>query len=85
MRGKVFTLAVPLLWLAASPESQAATITQNISGLVQTLGDFTPFDINALPFDPSIGILQDVTVELGRVSAHPRPPTILGRFRRRQI
>jgi hypothetical protein len=64
MRGKVFTLAVPLLWLAASPESQAATITQNISGLVQTLGDFTPFDINALPFDPSIGILQDVTVEL---------------------
>ena len=59
---KALTLAAPLLLLAAP--SPAATIVQNISGLTQDLGDFTPFDIDALPFDPGLGTLEDVTVEL---------------------
>jgi hypothetical protein len=64
MRRNIFALAAPLLWLAVTSGSQAATIVQDIPGLVQNLGDDTPFDINALPFDPSIGTLLDVTVEL---------------------
>ena len=82
MRGKISALALPLLWLAAAPAGQATTITQNIGGLVQDIGDNTPFDINALPFDPSLGILQAVTVQLTGTytpetanSLGPFPPT----------
>ncbi|MGZ3236452.1 MAG: PEP-CTERM sorting domain-containing protein [Burkholderiaceae bacterium] len=84
MRFKAFALIVPLLFLVATSPSNAATIVQNISGLQQDLGDFTPFDINALPFDPSLGVLTDVTVELiGSYTPHtyrdlqptPFPPT----------
>ena len=53
--GSVLSLAAP---------ASAATIVQNIPGLVQDLGDFTPFDINALPFNPALGTLTDVTVEI---------------------
>jgi hypothetical protein len=63
MNARLMAIAAPLLLLAASP-GQAAVIVQDIPGLVQTLGDFTPFDIDALPFDPATGALQDVTVEL---------------------
>lgn len=57
-------IAVPMLsWAWASP-GKAAQIVQNISPLTQDLGDFTPFNINALPFNPAVGALQDVTIEL---------------------
>lgn len=64
MNFKAFALAAPLFLLTAGATSHAATIVQDITGLSQSMGDFTPFDINALPFDPVTGVLQDVTVEL---------------------
>ncbi|MFZ6647248.1 PEP-CTERM sorting domain-containing protein [Undibacterium sp. TJN25] len=65
MRLKSLVLAVPLvLMLAFSTSGNAATIVQNIPGLSQDLGDFTPFDIKALPFDPANGTLQSVSVEI---------------------
>ena len=64
MRQKLLALAVPSLLLAAASPSFAATIVQTISGLSQGLGDFTPFDINALPFNLATGTLDDVTVEI---------------------
>ncbi|WP_394778902.1 PEP-CTERM sorting domain-containing protein [Undibacterium sp.] len=65
MRLKSLVLALPLLLtLAISSSGNAATIVQNISGLSQDLGDFTPFDIKGLPFDPANGTLQSVSVEI---------------------
>jgi hypothetical protein len=64
MRGSVVAHFAPLALLAATPSSMAGTIVQNIPGLVQNLGDFTPFDINALPFNPATGVLTDVTIEI---------------------
>jgi hypothetical protein len=63
MRFKSLVLAAPLL-LALSIPAQATVIVQNIPGLTQDLGDFTPFDINALPFDPALGTLLGVSIEL---------------------
>ena len=60
---KVLAAITPVLLFAAAP-SHASVIVQNISGLNESLGDFTPFDINALPFNPALGTLDDVTVEL---------------------
>ena len=59
----VSTLALGSALSLAAP-AHAATIVQTIPGLVQDLGDFTPFDINALPFNPALGTLTDVSIEL---------------------
>ncbi len=65
MRLKSLALALPLLLLlAVSAPGQAAVIVQNIPNLSQDLGDFTPFDINALPFNPAVGVLQSVSIEI---------------------
>jgi len=64
MHSRSLALAGSLLLLATTCPAQAATIVQNITGLYQDMGDFTPFDINALPFNTSLGVLQDVSVEL---------------------
>lgn len=76
-------LAVPILSLAWASGGSAATIVQNISPLTQDLGDFTPFNVNALPFDPAVGTLQGVTFELiGNYTPSvardlgPFPPTV---------
>jgi hypothetical protein len=63
MRVKPLVLAASL-FLAISSSTQAAVIVQDIPGLVQNMGDFTPFDINALAFDPILGTLQGVSLEL---------------------
>src|ERR1700712_5173608 len=47
----------------ASP-GNAATVVQVITPISQSIGDLTPFDINALPFNPSLGVLTGVSVEL---------------------
>jgi hypothetical protein len=57
-------LFVASAFAALSIQAHAAAIVQNIPGLSQDLGDFTPFDINALPFNPATGTLQDVSIEL---------------------
>ena len=57
-------LALPLLLFARAPCADAATITQIVGPLVQTIGDFTPFDINAKPFNPALGVLVDVRLEI---------------------
>jgi hypothetical protein len=62
-RYKQLALAA-LLPLSMALPASAGTIVQNIPGLHQDLGDFTPFDINALPFDTSLGTLQSVSLEL---------------------
>lgn len=78
MRWKVFALAAPLLF-GGYEGAQAATIVQTISGLHQDLGDFTPFDIDALPFNPASGTLQSVSIELtGTVT--PQTANDLGPF-----
>jgi hypothetical protein len=64
MRHSLLTLLVPLGLLGAGTSAHAASIVQNIPGLAQGLGDFVPFDINALPFDPTAGVLTGVTVEM---------------------
>lgn len=64
MRSRTLALAGSLLLLAATYPAQATTSVQDITGLHQNMGDFVPFDINALPFNPSLGVLQDVSVEL---------------------
>jgi PEP-CTERM motif len=58
--GTVALLATPLLMFAAPV--RADTIVQTIP-VAQDLGDFVPFDVNALPFDPATGTLDSVTVE----------------------
>src|ERR1700760_754482 len=64
MRNSLFLAAVPALLLATASAGNASTIVQTIPGLTQDLGDDTPFDINALPFDAALGTLEDVTVEI---------------------
>ncbi|MBU6499688.1 MAG: PEP-CTERM sorting domain-containing protein [Rhodospirillales bacterium] len=63
MRRMLLFLAAPLL-LATPLAGRAATVVQTITGLSQSMGDFTPFDINALPFDTTLGTLLGVSVEL---------------------
>ncbi len=41
----------------------AATVVQTVP-IIQTIGDFTPFDIDTLPFNTSLGTLQSVIVEI---------------------
>lgn len=64
--------AWPLTALAAmlaAPPALAITITQNLPA-VQSLGDFTPFDIKGSQFNPILGTLISVTGELkGTVTA----------------
>jgi hypothetical protein len=64
MHRLTLALLAPLVLLGMVTSSQAGTVVQDITGLTQSIGDDTPFDINALPFDPTLGVLQDVTVEL---------------------
>jgi len=64
MRSRTFAFAGSLLLLAATCCAHAATSVQNITGLNQNMGDLVPFNINALPFNTSLGVLQDVSVEL---------------------
>ena len=64
MRIPVWILAVPLMTFATGSVSSAATVVQTITGLNENLGDFTPFDINAVPFNTALGTLTGVTVEL---------------------
>ena len=64
MHRRTLAVVVPLLWLVGSSPGYAATIVQDITGLSQSLGDFTPFDINAMLFNPADGTLQSVTVEM---------------------
>jgi hypothetical protein len=52
------------LFVALSGSAHATVITQNITGLHEDLGDFTPFDIKALPFDPTLGNLLGVSIEI---------------------
>ncbi len=80
MRLKSLALALPLLLLmAVSAPGRAAVIVQNIPGLSQNLGDFTPFDINALPFNPAVGVLQSVSIEI--IGAYtPKTANDLGPF-----
>ena len=79
--GKVLTVSALTLAsaVALSAPAQAATIVQNIPGLVQGLGDFTPFDINALPFNTALGTLTDVSIELTG-SVTPMTANDLGPF-----
>lgn len=80
MRLKSLALAAPLfLSLGLASPGHATTIVQNIPGLVQTMGDFTPFDINAQPFDPATGVLQSVSIEL-QGSYTPQVANDLGPF-----
>ncbi len=79
MRRSFLALLVPLAMAGVSHAASAATIVQNIPGLVQDLGDFTPFDINALPFNPATGVLTGVSVEMiGNYT--PKTATDLGPF-----
>ena len=64
MRQIFLAAAVPLMCLAMTTPGMAGTVTQTITGLSQDLGDDTPFDINAIPFDTTLGTLTDVSVEL---------------------
>ena len=58
-----------LATMLAAPPAIAITITQNLPA-VQTLGDFTPFDITGSRFDNTLGSLISVTAELkGTVTA----------------
>ncbi len=68
------------VFLALSSSAHATVIVQNIPGLSEDLGDFTPFDINALPFDPATGTLQSVSVELHRLVCTPETANDLGPF-----
>jgi hypothetical protein len=61
MRATLPMAAVMSLFAASS--ALAATITQTLPA-IETLGDFTPFDINGARFDPSLGTLTSVTGEL---------------------
>lgn len=77
MRG--LSLAAALA-LAAAPAT-AASIVQVLPA-VQTLGDFTPFDINGAQFNPALGTLTSVTGQLQGTalpevfrSLGPNPPT----------
>jgi hypothetical protein len=79
--GKFLTVSALALGsaVALTAPADAATIVQNIPGLVQDLGDFTPFDINALPFNTSLGTLTGVSVEIiGNVT--PMTANDLGPF-----
>jgi hypothetical protein len=64
MRMTTVAVAAAVGFLASAAPGQAGTVLQAIPGLVQSLGDFTPFDINALPFNPALGTLTDVSIEL---------------------
>ncbi|HEV2674343.1 MAG TPA: hypothetical protein VGV37_07355, partial [Aliidongia sp.] len=57
-------VAVPLMLFASiATPARAGVVVQNIPNLVESLGDFTPFDVKALPFNTALGALQDVTLE----------------------
>jgi hypothetical protein len=56
------TIAAAAMLTATAP-AFAATIVQNLPA-VQTMGDFTPFDINGNPFNPALGTLTDVSATL---------------------
>jgi hypothetical protein len=49
--------------LAATP-GQAATIVQVINPMTRSIGDLTPFDINAVPFNTALGTRTGISVEL---------------------
>lgn len=69
------TLAVPAL----ATSGHAATIVQVINPISQSMGDLTPFDIDALPFNTTLGTLTGVTVEISG-SYTPKTATDLGPF-----
>lgn len=56
------TLAVAAMLTATTP-AFASTIVQDLPA-TQSLGDFTPFDIDGAPFDPALGTLTAVTATL---------------------
>ena len=60
MRGSVFAIAIGSV---LSLPAQALTIVQSLPA-VQTLGDFTPFDLRGLKFNPALGTLTAVQGEL---------------------
>jgi hypothetical protein len=79
---RLSALAIPLALFAAVAPAKAGVVTQDIPNLIQSIGDLVPFDIKALPFDSSLGALQDVTLELTGTLAPkiandlaPFPPT----------
>ena len=49
--------------LAVPPAAQAETIVQTVA-VSEFMGDFTPFDIDAVPFNPASGVLRGVSIEL---------------------
>jgi hypothetical protein len=69
MRSKACVLIIPLIVMLAVPSpshAATATIVQTIQGLHQFDADVLdiPVDFNALPFNPALGVLQDVTLEM---------------------
>lgn len=64
MKKHLMATASLLFLTLGSPAHAALTVVQTINGLFQDLGDFTPFNINAVPFNNALGTLVDVTVEL---------------------
>jgi hypothetical protein len=64
MRMTLAAAAAAVGFLASAAPGQAGTVVQDIPGLVQSIGDFTLFDINALPFNSALGALTDVSMEL---------------------
>lgn len=64
MRATFVVAAALPLFLAGTSPGRATAIVQDIAGLSQSLGDLTPFDIDAVPFDPANGVLQSVSLEL---------------------
>ncbi len=73
------SLEASLAACALAAPGHAATIVQVINPISQSIGDLTPFDINALPFDTTLGTLTGVTVEIsGRYT--PKTATDLGPF-----
>lgn len=58
------SVAIPLvLFTAIASPARAGVVIQDIPNLVEDLGDFTPFDVNALPFNTALGTLEDVSLE----------------------
>ncbi len=69
----ILAVLSPVL-LAVSPSSASAGLvcaagvcTETITGLSQSMGDLTPFDINALPFDPAVGTLLSASIEISGI------------------
>jgi hypothetical protein len=60
---RVRSLIAAAAMLTVTAPAFASTIVQNLPA-VQTLGDFTPFDINGNPFNPALGTLTSVTATL---------------------